>query len=93
MLLLRSHDQITVTVDQLGYSDYEYAYILYMYCLSSLLNIVFPCLVEVPVFAKNNTKIFKISTNINLMTTYMKIKILVTSCTKDNDFSFIIINI
>ena len=29
MLLVRLHDQINVIVDQLGYSDYEFAYIIH----------------------------------------------------------------
>ena len=41
----------------------------YMHCLPSLLNIMFLCLVEVPISAKDNTKIFKVSTDVNFVTT------------------------
>ena len=45
-----------------------------MHCLPSLLNIMFLCLVEVPISTKNNTKIFKVSTDVNFATdTHFKI--------------------
>ena len=65
-------------------------------CLPSLLYIMFLCLMEVHIFAKNNTYIFKISAYVNFMNTYIyreiKIKTLVLSSTKDHNFSLIKVN-
>ena len=58
-----------------------------MLCLPSLLNIMVPCLMEVPRFAKNNAKIFKINTVVTFMTTLIKIKKTILSSTKDHNFS------
>ena len=54
--------------------------------------IMFLCLMEVPNSAKNNTKIFKISTDVNFVTTSIKIKTLVLLSTKDHNFSLIKVN-
>ena len=57
------------------------SFIKYMHCFPSLLNIMFLCLVEVPISAKNNNEIFKVSTDV---TTEITIKTLVLSSTKDH---------
>ena len=58
-----------------------------MHCIPSLLNIMFPCLVEEPISAKNNTKIFKVSLCLKFLITWIKIKTLVLSSTNDHHFS------
>ena len=63
-----------------------------MYCLPSVLNIMFLCLVEVPINAGNNTKIFKISADVKYMTTLIQNKTLVLSSAKDHKISLIKVN-
>ena len=60
-----------------------------MHCLPSLLNIMFPCLMEVPITDKMFTEVFKISTDVNFMTTYIKIEMLILSSTTDLTVSLI----
>ena len=70
MQQLKSHGQIKTTQVNKNIKISN-SFEKYIHCLHGLHNIIFLCLVEVTISAINNTKIFKISTDVKFKTTKM----------------------